>query len=854
MKLKWEITKSKVNNMKSNTSTLKILFASACLLIGTNALNAQNAKMEKEFIFFVDGVNVQVPEITGTIVVNDPRNPESGNKVLRFDGGSWAEQGFVWPTNDGGVDMTDFTSTNYGDTDTLFLKILIDPINTDAGLKLNFFDKGIVGPINSADLRFRMSWSIPSWYRDGQWHELAIPLPPSTFAALESAKLGQNVDGSALGVEVDSLLQYWTYGGAWGSGQGVWGPTEANWKEFEWDAVEMVGFHFDWDGAFGPVYVDDFYIGGKATDLSVATAAPAEVGAVSIANANLENTLTWSSGDGVAGYQVYYSDKPFTSVTDADVQYLGRVTGETSFKHSPLAPHPSLASNIASYYAVTSISDFGTENQSIASSYKSVTGAVKSTPWIQEVDEATAFSILDDMNAGIVSKDNFPTNILPFVITPESKVTEGNVQDDEHDLSAKAWAVYFEGAETGNFIIFYAEVKDNLSQYVSSMAGAISGWDFDSIELGFGGYSVESFLNGSSHDFSMRGEEPDYQFRLGKYSDSETGFVYENFRFSSLMPNSVTNVSQLFDESNNVIGYKLMTAINVEQLQGGELSDKLVDLPNDAEMRLYPFTFAINDNDGFGRETQSNWSYKPNTRSSWWNSPNQLPSVAFAGKNVIATNENFSKHSFVMESTSAPIGGSFMIPITLETKTGESISSVQFEFMYPSELTIDNISFDNSLFTKLGWEVASGENNMIIAVAGAGSESFTGFDTLAVVYGRVGETAEVNSTYTLSFTSVQVDELMGDVYTTTDGFVLAETLVVEPSYGDVSLNGHVTAFDASLILKNLVSAIELTEEQLNNADVTSDETVSTLDASVILQYVVGLVESLYPPEQLRMTI
>jgi len=207
----------------------------------------------------------------------------------------------------------------------------------------------------------------------------------------------------------------------------------------------------------------------------------------------------------------------------------------------------------------------------------------------------------------------------------------------------------------------------------------------------------------------------------------------------------------------------------------------------------------------------------------------------------LTSNQTFN---FAMESTSAPVGGSFMIPITLETKAGESISSVQFEFMYPSELTIDNISFDNSLFTKLGWEVASGENNMIIAVAGAGSESFTGFDTLAVVYGRVGETAEVNSTYTLSFTSVQVDELMGDVYTTTDGFVLAETLVVEPSYGDVSLNGHVTAFDASLILKNLVSAIELTEEQLNNADVTSDATVSTLDASVILQYVVGLVESL----------
>ena len=68
------------------------------------------------------------------------------------------------------------------------------------------------------------------------------------------------------------------------------------------------------------------------------------------------------------------------------------------------------------------------------------------------------------------------------------------------------------------------------------------------------------------------------------------------------------------------------------------------------------------------------------------------------------------------------------------------------------------------------------------------------------------------------------------------------TGAINPLTGDVSLNGVIQAFDASLILKWKVDNIlnPLTATQLQVADVSGDGTVSSLDASYILQYVVGL--------------
>lgn len=71
------------------------------------------------------------------------------------------------------------------------------------------------------------------------------------------------------------------------------------------------------------------------------------------------------------------------------------------------------------------------------------------------------------------------------------------------------------------------------------------------------------------------------------------------------------------------------------------------------------------------------------------------------------------------------------------------------------------------------------------------------------------------------------------------------TGAIQPVAGDVSLNGHVQAYDASLILKYLVDLLELNATQLQVADVSDNKEVAAYDASLILQHVVG-VESTFP--------
>jgi len=60
-------------------------------------------------------------------------------------------------------------------------------------------------------------------------------------------------------------------------------------------------------------------------------------------------------------------------------------------------------------------------------------------------------------------------------------------------------------------------------------------------------------------------------------------------------------------------------------------------------------------------------------------------------------------------------------------------------------------------------------------------------------------------------------------------------------YGDVSADGNITAYDASLVLQYVIGLIGLSPEAQDAADVTGNHTVTALDAALILQYCVGLI-------------
>ena len=73
---------------------------------------------------------------------------------------------------------------------------------------------------------------------------------------------------------------------------------------------------------------------------------------------------------------------------------------------------------------------------------------------------------------------------------------------------------------------------------------------------------------------------------------------------------------------------------------------------------------------------------------------------------------------------------------------------------------------------------------------------------------------------------------------------------INPTMGDVSLNGLIQAYDASLILKHSVQLITLNEQQIKVADVSNFGDVSALDASLILKYVVGI-DNTFPVHKVK---
>ena len=71
-------------------------------------------------------------------------------------------------------------------------------------------------------------------------------------------------------------------------------------------------------------------------------------------------------------------------------------------------------------------------------------------------------------------------------------------------------------------------------------------------------------------------------------------------------------------------------------------------------------------------------------------------------------------------------------------------------------------------------------------------------------------------------------------------------VIVKTVYGDVSGDGDITAYDASLVLKVVVGLILIGDSKypslsMETADVTGNKTISALDAALILQYSVGLI-------------
>ncbi len=99
--------------------------------------------------------------------------------------------------------------------------------------------------------------------------------------------------------------------------------------------------------------------------------------------------------------------------------------------------------------------------------------------------------------------------------------------------------------------------------------------------------------------------------------------------------------------------------------------------------------------------------------------------------------------------------------------------------------------------------------------------------------------------------AIKADSVSASDYSSqkrTVGAVLSPYLLSEFLYGDANCDGHVTAADASLVLRTLVGLHTLSDAGLKNAKVCGNSTLSAEDAATILRYVVRLIDR-FPAEE-----
>ena len=68
-----------------------------------------------------------------------------------------------------------------------------------------------------------------------------------------------------------------------------------------------------------------------------------------------------------------------------------------------------------------------------------------------------------------------------------------------------------------------------------------------------------------------------------------------------------------------------------------------------------------------------------------------------------------------------------------------------------------------------------------------------------------------------------------------------------PTYGDVDKDGKISSSDALMVLQNVVGILDFSDGQLTVADVDGDRKISSSDALLILQHTVGIIDS-FPVE------
>ena len=526
--------------------------------------------------------------------------------------------------------------------DLLHARLRISPQNRGLeGLSLVFEDKtdGSRWEDGTADLPFRASWRIPEDLRDGMWHDVAIPLPPETWETLEEARLSGQLTG---------LAANWHYDGAeTPAGLRVArdgrGPDSAEypelWREFEWTNVHALGVAWDHGEGGGPVWLDYAYLGQPGLDLSQAGRRVAAVTRVSVEQGEDGSVVSWDGVSNAGGYNVYVSQSPIADVVADGVWLLQRViASEEAFSaiHQVEISHHSFAP-LEVHYAVSSLGPYGAENADVSTSAASVSFPnPTNTPVIVELTESESSQLKSAVEQGTVARAGFPEWMTPFRLDSghSSPGDGGSVVNDDNDLSGTFWIAQ----SPENELFVYAEVQDDVVKLAGGSVPLGDSWQYDSFEIGLGNYDVRdihggSMLAGTPHRSLERGIHADYLFRVSAHGDGSRTYVYVGGSLNTAIPGSAATFDVLRNADGTGVGWRALAIIPLDAIQNAEAGDLVLDPVTDSDLRLVPLNIALNDADQTGvRDSQIQWSTKPNADGNWWHSPVQWPVVAVVGR------------------------------------------------------------------------------------------------------------------------------------------------------------------------------------------------------------------------------
>lgn len=301
------------------------------------------------------------------------------------------------------------------------------------------------------------------------------------------------------------------------------------------------------------------------------TIPPAKVTNVAATPGSFANLITWTDVPTEPGskYNVYVSDKSFTSTTDKGVEDLPPYNlplGTQLQNHTLRAPVTD--QNVTYYYGVTATDNVGNTNKPAVTA--AVTNKAKGVPTIAKAPPA---NIVVDGSLAEWSSIS-PIVLNSFRIPATAYLAPNGTCRDSNDLSVKAYLA----VDAQNLYVAFDVVDD-------TVAVDTTGTDYqqDCPDLFIGLYD----WRGPKHGGYATGATPDYHFRFSQ----------------NRIRDDRRNVIVMYPSANNYVWKKktLTSGYTIEAkipfaLLAQEFSGDNVFVPKEG-MRI-PIDFSINDRDG----------------------------------------------------------------------------------------------------------------------------------------------------------------------------------------------------------------------------------------------------------------